>query len=328
VGWYERTAGIVEIPADRTLGEEELELVASLPLIVTSELAGQRSRLLTEPLRHVRADMFVSRMNPGDSVNIKFHASSLGQPLSRETVNLMHFQRNGVPLPLDGLTFPAAVACDAAGNASVTLIAADPGPNRFLFLQTGPGSREHVDGQVYAVIYYLGEELSGNPSNFLSMLVWNTFVPDQPATWHGSMKAIFEQYGNLYPYMTTRGRGPNAAPWIDMADYEQVSDHEIRQKIITVLRLAETDPHYMPVTRDLSRSRREAMLGWLETLGADDKPLLGVEPQPAPPAPASLFPQAVVPMRADAGLDLKEGSKALAGKRFMELNKLTESGKK
>jgi hypothetical protein len=56
-----------------------------------------------------------------------------------------------------------------------------------------------------------------------------------------------------------------------------------------------TDSRYMPVSRDLSGSRRAAMLAWLTSPGPDGKPLLGVErvrdalevaPPPAEP-PAS-----------------------------------------
>jgi hypothetical protein len=216
------------------------------------------------------------------------------------------------------LTFPAEVTLDAAGTASVTLRAADPGAKRFFFADDDEDGkadpRVHVDGQVYRVMYSIGDQPSGNPSNFLSVLVWNVFVPDEPPTWHGSLRVVFEQYGNLYPYMTTRGQGPNATPWLDLADYEQVVDDQNRQNIIEVLQLAQTESHYMPVTRDLSRSKQEAMLRWLQNLGPDNKPLLGT-----PPAVAHVAAQ----LSPVASLTMTQGdSKALAGERLAKLGRL------
>jgi hypothetical protein len=326
-GWYERTAGIVEVPAGRALSPEEQQLVETRPLTVISDRAAQHRRLLREEATHVRADMFVARMNAGDSVEIQFQAASLGRPLAGASLRLQHELVHD-QFPVAGLTFPEEVLCDAAGKATVTLRASDPGAVRFFFSDDdGNGEadrRVHVDGQVYRVVYSADNEPGWNPSNFLSVLVWNVFVPDEPPTWHGSLKPVFVQYGNLYPFMTTRGRGPNANPWLDMADYEQVAEDDNRQKIIQVFELAETHPHYMPVTRDLSRSKREAILRWLRNLGPDGKPLAGTPPPPAPPGDHAAVPSAApadAPRASAAEEKEKEDSKMLAGKKLMKLRR-------
>jgi len=88
------------------------------------------------------------------------------------------------------------------------------------------------------------------------------------------MERIFVQYASLYPMMRDL---------MDLADYEVVSAE--RQSLIDVLSLPETDPHYMPVTRDLSRAKRAAMIKWLSEVGADGKPLKG-SPEVGPLAAA------------------------------------------
>jgi len=315
-GWYENTAGIAELPANRSLTTQEMELFESLPLAIVAERppqGGQR-RLLVEPDTHVRADMFVARVNPGASVVLHFRASKLGKPLANERLRFQHYLPSDDPrFPASALTFPAEVICDADGKASVTFSAADPGAVRFFFSEEG--LRQHVDGQVYRVAYFLGNKAPANPSDFLSILVWNEFRPDEPPTWHGSMQPVFVQYGNLYPFMTTQGAGISAPAWLDLADYEQVADPNNRGKIIKVLELAETDPHYMPVTRDLSRSKLLAMLRWLRNLGPDGKPLRGTAAPAGPEIAKDLAAPAEAAIAEAAPAGREEGSKTIAGRK-------------
>jgi hypothetical protein len=160
----------------------------------------------------------------------------------------------------------------------------------------------HVDGQVYRIVYQLKGIDQPNPSNFLSILVWNDFVSDEPPTWHGSMRRVCEQYGNLYPWMT------NSGPKLDLADYARIADADARKDIIDVLSLSSANAHYMPVTRDLSESRRKALLRWLKEVGADGRPLLGTPPATAAQAMPST-PLAAPAAQADLG------SKTFAGEQ-------------
>jgi hypothetical protein len=185
--------------------------------------------------------------------------------------------------------------------AKATLVAADPGDLRFFY---SGGRREHVDGQVYLIGYQVDGIDQPNPSNLLSVLVWGTFVPDDPPTWHGSMRKVLTQYGNLYPWMTKFG------PRLDLAVYEQVTAQ--REEIIAVLDRPVTDSRYMPVSRDMSGSRRKAILTWLANPGPDGKPLLGEEPAPREVAEAAPPPAAA----RRAGADAELGGKTAAGQRL------------
>ncbi|OLT12827.1 hypothetical protein BJF78_23485 [Pseudonocardia sp. CNS-139] len=292
-GWYETTAGVVDLPPDRELSDDELTQVAAGRLVLVARPAGPQRTLSEEAPDHVRADTFVARLDPGDQWVVRLHVTRRGEPVAGARVNLVLLRPPGAPqFPVHGLTFPASVTTDPGGVAEATLTAADPGDPRF-FYTTSPNRRVHVDGQVYRVGYEVDGAGQPNPSSFLSVLVWNAFVPDDPPTWHGSMRRLLAQYGDLYPWMTRFG------PQLDMAEYEHIAAQ--REAIVDVLGRDVTDPRYMPVSRDMSGSRRKAVLTWLTNLGPDGRPLLGAPPVPAPRPPAppvAAAPEALVPEEA------------------------------
>jgi hypothetical protein len=272
--WYETTAGIVDLPPDRTLSGAELTQLrnSALLLFVDPPGAAPPTVVASEASDgvHVRADSTVVRLNPGDAAVVEFFASRFGQVFAGGEIDLVHADfgppESGEPpmgIPQTALTFPSAVSCDANGRVTVHLNASDPG-----------NPRAYIDGQIYFVLYARqGATQLFNNNDFISVLVWNSFTSDEPPTWHGSMKPIFEQYGNLYPVMRD-----NPDIDIDLTNYDSVSAN--RMKIINALSVPVTDPRYMPVTRDLSEAKRLAMVRWLSNVGANGKPLLGA---PVPP---------------------------------------------
>lgn len=301
-GWYETTAGVVDLPANRELSDAELARIAAGRLLLVVRRAGQQPIVIEEAPVHVRADAFVARLDPGDPWAVRLHVTRRGEPLADTDVNLfLLLPANAAQFPVGGLTFPASVTTDAQGIATATLTAADPGQRRFFY---SGARREHVDGQLYLIGYEVDGVAQPNPSNILSVLVWNTFAPDDPPTWHGSMRKVLTQYGNLYPWMTKAG------PMLDLAVYDRIAAQ--REDIIGTLDRTVTDSRYMPVSRDMSMSRRKAMLTWLTNPGPDGKPLLGTERAPreaaevtAPPAPAA----------EPAGADAELGGKTAAARR-------------
>jgi hypothetical protein len=305
-GWYEQGAGIVDLPDDRVLSTSERELIQRSALCLVADRQGRRVSVSEEVDAHVRADLFVARLNPGDRFTVRFWALRRGRPAARARIELFRLpvddkeaERN---FPVDGLSFPRSVACDEDGIAEATMVAGDPGDPRF-FYSDPPTRRVHIDGQVYRVGYRLDGHTHTNPWDFLSVLVWNNFVADEPPTWHGSMRKVFVQYGNLYPAMAR-------LVCLDLADYEQVAAK--REAIAAAIDLDSSHPSYMPVTRDLSRSRHDAMLRWLRNPGPDGKPLLGVPLAPgAIPEPALVEAEPIE----DPAVELEVGSKTVAGRR-------------
>jgi hypothetical protein len=270
-GWYSQTAGIVDLPEDRTLTDAEMAAVLANPLaVVLNPAAGGPLVAASEHSAgvHVRADMFVARLNPGETFDTAFRASKFGKPYAAAQIDLtlgpaFPFDPSSEPptgIPPAALAVPASIACDAGGRGTAPISAVSPA-----------SPRGYVDGQVYRIDYQIHGIDPLNRSDFLSLLVWDDFVPAEPLTWYGSTKSLFEQYSNLYPVMNG---------FFDMSSYEQVVAN--RLDIITRLSLPPTDARYMPVTRDLSDAKRKAMLRWLSEVGADGKPLLGTPPVPIP----------------------------------------------
>ena len=76
-GWYEKTAGVVALPPDRTLTPAELKAIASNPLVI--RLAGDAAvtpAIWESPNGvYVRADTFVFRLNPGEEASVRLIAS-------------------------------------------------------------------------------------------------------------------------------------------------------------------------------------------------------------------------------------------------------------
>ncbi|HYC93421.1 MAG TPA: hypothetical protein VEO54_29715 [Thermoanaerobaculia bacterium] len=269
--FYESTAGIVELPADRDLTNDELKALASNPVAVASN----GKTLLQENIDglYVRADNFTYRLSPGDTAEVELWATQYGELQDGARINVSFDptglqQSNGpaVATPTTALTgFAASTPIVAKkGRATLKLTAHDP-----------DNPRGYIDGQVYGV-RPIPQAVVGNPPgswvdpwDFISVLVFDAFEAAEP-TWFGEMQPIFTQYGNLYPLMDRL---------IDLTDYDAIAANV--QVLSFVFALPITDPNSMPVTRDLSAAKRAAILKWLNTPGPDGKPLKGTEaPQP------------------------------------------------
>ncbi|HUX86089.1 MAG TPA: hypothetical protein VMW65_03725 [Chloroflexota bacterium] len=321
--WYPATAGIVEFPIERELTDAELRAVGANPLaILLPDSNGQTVTAISESPagEFVCADQAVFRLNPGEHADVLLYATRFGQPYPEaRVISILDNGQLGGPgpavgEPIDGLDFPARVTTDAEGRAVLRITARDPG-----------NPRVYVDGQVYGVRPMLedtlpvGENYPFNPADFVSLLIWSGWTPDEPPTWYGSIQPVFQQYSNLYPVMQRI---------LDMSDYESVCAH--RQLLVLAFSLEERDPNAMPVTRDLSAAKRRAILRWLnegatgKPLGPDEKPLLGVpRTVPAPTPTVFAAPPAIAP---PAGKP--EGGKAAALRRrlVVQRSRRTEGG--
>lgn len=317
-GWYERTAGVVEFPADRSLTNEELRAIGSNALALLLPLASMTPApaiMEAEDGLHVRPDRFVFRMSPGDRVKVQFYATRFGQPYPGAKLTLvrdpsqLQVQSSPPPqlaqevwpqpaVPENAIQFPRQATSGANGIAVVTIRAGNPGNHR-----------KYIDGQVYGVRATVKETVAPpppqNPWNFVSLLIWDAFTPDDPVTWWGSLQPIFQQYANLYPVMDA---------FLDLGDYESVCAN------LGLLRLTfgldPQNPNAMPVTRDLSPAKRAAILSWLNNTGRDGKPLLGKAP---PVDKSTVAGLTKVTAGASASPKANMGGKAAAASRRLAL---------
>ena len=287
--WYPATAGVAVFPPDRPLSDAELARLGTGPLSLaaTAAAGGQPSTVISEQELFARADQFVFRLDPGSSAVAAVHATRFGQPYAGAGVLMVPVpdqlqpdsplspgQAPPVAVPARGLDYPVRVVTDALGRAELALRAGDPGR-----------PRDYIDGQVYALCPVLeptivspGSPYPFNQWNFVSVLVWSGFEPDEPPTWHGAIEPVLRQYANLYPVMRD---------FLDLGDYKQVCAQATWLAIAFGRDI--DDPGSMPVTRDLSAAKRKALLRWLTEPGLDGLPLLG-EPRAAVPSPASAAP--------------------------------------
>jgi hypothetical protein len=259
--WYANTAGIVALP----LSAAQLQAVASSPLLIS----GNAGVLISEwsSSAFVRADRFVYRMSPDETVQIPVYAMQFGKPLAGVGVN---FQLDpsqlqptpnkppyvapgpAVAVPDDALAFNPTAVTDSNGRAVLTLNTSDPGTPRFFNNGTDYG----IDGQVYGVrpAFSDAQAYTGpvNQWNFISILLWSGFTPANPVTWT-DLHPIFQQYANLYPVMNR---------FLDLGNYDAVVKNT--RHLLLAFGLNPADPNSMPVTRDLSPAKRNAILAWLK----------------------------------------------------------------
>jgi len=302
--WYSRTAGVVALPLTST----QLQLIATSPLVIS----GNANIAISEwsSGAFVRADRFVYRLSPNDQVDIPVYAMQWGRPLAGAAVSfqldplqLQSTSGGGFPYvapgplvatPTNALAFNPTATTDNHGAAVLTVTASDPGTPRWF----NNGADYGIDGQVYGIrpAFADARRFSGpvNQWNFISFLVWSGFTAASPVTWT-DLQPIFQQYANVYPVMNR---------FLNLSDYDSVVAHA--GLLLLAFGLDPDDPNAMPVTRDLSPAKRDAILAWLK------HPLRGV----APVASKTVRAKAAAPA-APAVAPLRGGKAAAAARRLI-----------
>jgi hypothetical protein len=275
---YLNWAGIVEFPVPADEWDERGLTPLSLVDLATAQTAVEED----EEGRYVDVDLQFFRLDPGDKAPATLWATKFGQPW-KTTLDLAVQPPGQVNNPgpqgapetyamwlggtpegvvtlswgtQEGVSINVDTSSD--GTATVTLKAGDPripespgstvlvSPRRYSDGQEGP------DGQVYTITgswqSWGGIFLYAAP---LNVLVFNGYpLPEQP-TWTAHVQPIFNMYARLYPYM----KGI-----IDLGDYDTVKENA--GDILAVLKLPRSNPHHMPIVRDLSRDKLAMIKQW------------------------------------------------------------------
>jgi hypothetical protein len=262
--WYASTAGICEVPSGRSLSAAELAAMAASPIAAAVPNGQGGWTVLSQEGSdgvHVRADGFVFRMSPGDTVAVTIWASQFGEALPDAEIQL-----SSAPLA-DPTTGPSATALSVQSSVKTN----GNGVARATLTGTDPGiPRGFIDGQVYAVSYGVVSAENAtvpyqDPFDFISVLLWSGYEVPQTPTWWGDVYPILLQYADLYPVMK---------PILDLSDYHSVV--RAKRGLQQALSLSPSDPNYMPVTRDLSPAKRQTILKWI----APATPAEGTKPAP------------------------------------------------
>ena len=206
---------------------------------------------------------WVLRAEPGDNVEITLLATEFGRPKPSTSISITPFvchnifyEYGGPLIGTDPLPFPSqTLTTDRSGLAVIKFQAHDP-----------KKPREFIDGQLYPYQYWpqtnpIDVNKICKEKNFLSLLnsyivvrVFNSFHYDNPPTWNKDVYPILKRYALMYPIMTLN--------YVDLGNYHEVITHIYH--IDMTLRLPITHPNYMPVTRDLSRDKRNMILKWIK----------------------------------------------------------------
>ncbi|NHZ41629.1 hypothetical protein [Massilia aquatica] len=270
--WYGRTAGVVVI----NLTAEQLKAVEEQALVLSGDLAPADAFIMESPLgAFVRADRYVYRLSPGDTVRVPVYATRWGRPFAGADLTFVadagglqpsnSINAQDVPnvaVPLSAMPFERSACTDRNGVAWLALAPTDPGTPRYF----NGGQDYGIDGQVYGIrVRFTDQRFAYNENqwNFISILLWSDFAPPAPVTWD-ALQPIFQQYANLYPVMKR---------FLDLGNFQDVVANAALLKL--AFGLDPSNPNAMPVTRDLSPAKRNAILSWL------DNPLSGNGAAPA-----------------------------------------------
>ena len=321
--WYADTAGVVFFPLDvDALGAADANVLALCDLMQGVLISESPSTA------YLRADSFVLRLSPGEAASVAIYAMQYGKPLAGTEVTLAidngqlqptpaqpPFAGASPPVgePVAAVSIPSSATTDAAGVARLAFTAGDPGNARWF----NGGADYGIDGQVYGVRPAFAEAaLAVGPVNqwdFVSFLIWSGWSPaNTPPTW-SDVAPIFQQYANLYPVMSR---------FLDLGDEASVRGHAWLLKLSFGLPMS--NPNHMPVTRDLSSAKRDAIIAFLDTV---EKGEAGGEALPRPSAKAPVSPPTDVgqPLAAtDSGAapdvsKFSKGGKAAAAARRLIL---------
>lgn len=256
--WYLGSSGICRV----SLSDEQLILAEKHPLVIVTpndpaqenlqDTVQDSTLIFQESADYVCADYPVFYLNPGESCEAELYSTSLGKPLGGKSVT---FERNiqalgptppVIGVPKNAIDFPDTLTTDSEGKIVLKISAGDPG-----------NPRSYIDGQVYGIAYYFSDSYftNCNQNNFISLLVFDSVEESRirnPA-WD-DIRPIMQQYANLYPLMS---KGI-----FNLANREIVDNNaEILRFVFGKER---ADPNYMPVTRDLSRDKRQMILNYLD----------------------------------------------------------------
>ena len=203
---------------------------------------------------------WIFRKNPGENAVVKLFATKFGEPLPNATVliescNCEEIFSPGSEVGKPPLPCKPKTETNTRGIAKFYIEAKDP-----------KNYRKYVDGQIYPFFYSVEGQTTSCSSvcysnnhfkllnSIFALRVWDSYTrKGRRATWVDDVYPIFKQYANLYPVMTEN--------FVDLGNYYEVKEH--RKAITMSLRLPMSHPNHMPVTRDLSDSKRKVILEWL-----------------------------------------------------------------
>ncbi|XP_070541025.1 uncharacterized protein [Ptychodera flava] len=274
--WYQRTAGVISVPETTELTLKQLDEISNRPLMIRR--LDRRSLQCVQVILAERSDGImidvmgdrIFRQDPGDIWRVRAFSTEFGRPLANvqlqmkpakwvedEGANSFRGPSYTVPFnyPADAIQYSDPKETNNYGMAGFEFVGKSPG-----------NPRGKVDGQIYVFEIQAHVHNPAISSQEIAVHMYDDFrVSEGGPTWNQDIYPIFKLYANMFPSMTGI---------INLASYEDVI-RKIEMMKLT-MNLPFTDPAFMPVTRDLSGQKRQAILKWLD------------DPKLSPTAPTSL----------------------------------------
>ena len=234
---YQANAFVQEFDVPQGLSDTPTGLVGGSNVLMAENPTGA----------FVNVEPWVMRLNPGQSATVNLWANVFEVPASGAEIflypNLSQLGlQPGLPVgtPPDTLRYPVRVTTNAQGLAVFRIRAGNPG-----------NPRGFIDGQIYGVGFTWIQDVNPDPNAFVSVHVFQGVPVPKSPTWTADVFPILDQYSRLYPSMQAI---------IKLNDYADVVKN--MKVIVERLDLPEKDPHYMPITRELSRDKKAIILRW------------------------------------------------------------------
>jgi hypothetical protein len=184
-------------------------------------------------------------MNPGDTRTFELWATEFGVTKANQRVNVRVVTGGRRTAGGLAVTVLGGGKTAANGRAQVRFTASAPG---------APRAGDHMDGQIYLVAFDWDVAVAPAAPDWRGLVVVKVF-DTHPAVanpkW-ADVKDILTPYARLYPMMKAR---------LDLSDHATVKAN--KDAVKATLNYPETDPRYMPVSRDLSRDKKALVLRWI-----------------------------------------------------------------
>ncbi len=274
--WLTKTAGLVDFP----LTDEARQLASTHPLALIVPNPANPDQwvvVMRESIGglFVRADDFIHRVDGHKDgfvpIDIRLFAARRGQRIADLPIECTARGRESdsggsdptapdpptasipdIGVPVDLVRFQNQLVTNSDGLAETQLHAGNPA-----------GVRDYIDGQIYKVDYNIRVDgVSDSPLfDHITLHVRDAYEPPESPDWETDIAPILIQFGNLYPIMSK--------------GLFSFSDPDILKQnarlMVFAMSLPIEDPNHMPVTRDLSEGKRQAVLNWLQQFLPEDE---------------------------------------------------------
>ncbi|MGG7665683.1 hypothetical protein [Dyadobacter sp. BHUBP1] len=274
--WLNQTGGIVSFS---NLPDATISALSNSQLLLitpSSSRPEQFAIIAREAIDGLvaRADNFIQRLDDGQSVNIDFYAYQWGKPLPDTGITVTVdpptpdtpkgpkspiSEVYGNNFPTDGLSFNGQISTGPDGKVQMPI--------------TGNAiysPRVYIDGQIYFITYQTATVDPAFGTEQVVVHLRDYFEEIANPVW-GDISEMMIQYSNLYPIMSKYV--------VNLAD--PVALAEKKKILIFAFSRDMNDTMHMPVTRDLSSTKRNTILNWLNNPQIAPKPVVRSEAREA-----------------------------------------------